>query len=132
MSKYGICNLSVIPCREEPSDKSQMVTQLLFGESFEILAKRKQWRQIRNGSDGYESWVDEKQFVETDADTFESLNSKPPVCTTDLIQTVKHGRTGERITVLAGSSLPNYNQGHVTIGDESYVYDGKINQTDDA
>ncbi|MBL4587485.1 MAG: C40 family peptidase [Flavobacteriales bacterium] len=127
MAKYGICNLSVIPCREEPSDKSQMVTQLLFGESFEILAKRKHWRQIRNGLDGYESWIDEKQFIEIDANAFEALNKKMPVCASDLVQLVKHERSGIMLPVVAGSSLPNYHQGHIAFGNESYEFDGEIN-----
>ena len=130
MPKYGICNLSVIPCREEPSDKSQMVTQLLFGESFEVLAKRKQWRQIRNGLDGYESWIDEKQFVEIDKNAFEVLNKKLPVCASDLVQLVKHTQSGSMIPVVAGSSLPNYHQGNIAFGDESYEFDGEINHPD--
>lgn len=127
MAKYGICNLSVIPCREEPSDKSQMVTQLLFGESFEILAKQKQWRKIRNGLDGYESWIDEKQFVEIEENAFEALNKNIPVCASDLVQLVKNNRTEHMLPVLAGSSLPNYHQGHIAFGDESFEFDGEIN-----
>jgi hypothetical protein len=134
MPTYGICNLSVIPCREEPSDKSQMVTQLLFGESFEVLAKRKQWCQIRNGLDGYKSWIDEKQFVEIEKNAFETLNKKLPVCASDLVQLVKHKQSGSMIPVLAGSSLPNYRQGHIAFGDESYEFDGEINlpETDES
>ncbi len=103
-----------------------MVTQLLFGESFEILAKRKQWRQIRNGLDGYKSWIDEKQFVEIDATTFLALNKTIPVCASDLVQLVKHEQTGSMIPIVVGSSLPNYKKGHITFGDESFVFDGEI------
>jgi hypothetical protein len=34
--EYGICNLAVVPLRAEPSDRSEMVSQVLFGESFEF------------------------------------------------------------------------------------------------
>jgi len=135
MPHFGICDLSVVPCREEPSDKSQMVTQLLFGESFEILARRKQWRQIRNGLDGYESWIDEKQFAEIDANAFEALNKNIPVCASDLVQLVKNEQSKHMIPVVAGSSLPNYNKGHIAFGDKTYEFDGEINhptQADDA
>lgn len=130
MPKYGICNLSVVPCREEPSDKSQMVTQLLFGESFEILSTRKQWRQIRNGLDGYESWIDEKQFIDIDQHAYEALNRKLPICASDIVQLVKDMRNGYMIPVVAGSSLPNYHQGHIAFGDESYEFDGEISHPD--
>jgi cell wall-associated NlpC family hydrolase len=107
-----------------------MVTQLLFGESFEILARRKQWCQIRNGLDGYESWIDEKQFVEIDANAYEALNKKLTVCASDLVQLVKHEQSGWMVPVLAGSSLPNYHKGHIVFSDESYEFDGEINHPD--
>ena len=35
--EYGICNLAMIPVRAEANELSEMVSQLLFGETFEIL-----------------------------------------------------------------------------------------------
>lgn len=37
--QYGICNLSIVPVRLEPSDSSEMVTQLLYGDHFKVLEK---------------------------------------------------------------------------------------------
>ena len=34
---FGICNLAIVPIRFEPSDKSEQVSQLLFGEHFKII-----------------------------------------------------------------------------------------------
>jgi hypothetical protein len=34
---FGICNLAIIPLRFEPNDRSEIVSQVLFGEDFEIL-----------------------------------------------------------------------------------------------
>jgi len=39
--KFGICSLSVIPARYEPSDKSEMVTQILFGETYSIYEEQR-------------------------------------------------------------------------------------------
>ena len=39
MKKTGISLLSIIPIRAEPSEKSEMVSQLLFGEYFIIVEK---------------------------------------------------------------------------------------------
>ncbi|NTV78118.1 MAG: SH3 domain-containing protein [Clostridiales bacterium] len=44
---FAICNLSVIPMRSEPSDRSEIVSQVLFGEHFEILEQDKQWSKIK-------------------------------------------------------------------------------------
>ena len=38
---YGICTLSIVPMRAEPSDPSEMVNQALIGEVFKVPEKRK-------------------------------------------------------------------------------------------
>ena len=42
--KYGISKLSIIPGRAEPSDKAENITQILFGEHFEILEEQEKWK----------------------------------------------------------------------------------------
>lgn len=56
------CSLSVIPMRREPSDKSEMVNQMLYGENGEVLEQNEKWYLIRLAHDGYEGWVDKKQL----------------------------------------------------------------------
>ncbi|NOU47586.1 MAG: C40 family peptidase [Bacteroidales bacterium] len=58
----GICKLSVVPIRRIPSDKSEMVSQLLYGETFTITDTIENWALIRNDFDGYEGWIDIKQY----------------------------------------------------------------------
>ncbi|MGM5630318.1 C40 family peptidase [Apibacter raozihei] len=62
MSK-SICQVSVAPVRKEPSDASEMVTQLLFGEICEVLEVKKQWIKIKIIFDEYEGWIDSKQVT---------------------------------------------------------------------
>ena len=38
---FGICNLANIPLRIEPSDRSELVSQVLFGEHFIILEQNR-------------------------------------------------------------------------------------------
>lgn len=56
------CPLSAVAMRREPSDRSEMVNQLLLDDTFEILEKRDKWSYIRCDWDGYEGWVDNKQW----------------------------------------------------------------------
>ena len=56
--------LSVIPCRKEPADQSEMVTQLLYGEYFEALEKTDIWVEIKIIHDQYVCYIDRKQFDE--------------------------------------------------------------------
>ena len=49
---YGISGLSLIPVRKEPSEKSEMVTQVLFGEHFGILEEMVGWSHVKLAWDG--------------------------------------------------------------------------------
>lgn len=60
---HGICALSLAPLRAEASDSSEMVSQLLFGDVYSVLEKRKHWLRIKMKYDGYEGWLGEKQHT---------------------------------------------------------------------
>ncbi|MEZ4800801.1 MAG: C40 family peptidase [Flavobacteriales bacterium] len=64
---YGICHLTAVPLRKEPSDKSEMTSQLLFGETFEIIQKEEKWSMVTLSSDGYTGWIDNKQYEEIES-----------------------------------------------------------------
>jgi hypothetical protein len=44
--EYGICNLAVIPMRAGADERSEQVSQLLFGEAFEILEWQENWVRV--------------------------------------------------------------------------------------
>lgn len=56
------CFLAAVPMRREPSDRSEMVNQLLMNDTFEILNREEKWSFVRCQYDGYEGWVDNKQY----------------------------------------------------------------------
>lgn len=58
---HAFCKVSIAPVRAEASDRSELVTQLLFGEIVEIQEVLNQWLHIRSFMDGYEGWIDSKQ-----------------------------------------------------------------------
>lgn len=53
---------AVLPLRGEPAESSEMVSQLLFGESGFILDVQEPWCRVRRDLDGYEGWVDIKMI----------------------------------------------------------------------
>ena len=59
---FGICNLAIVSLRAEASDKSEQVSQLLFGEHFKIIELTAKWAQVELAYDGYIGWIDSKQF----------------------------------------------------------------------
>jgi hypothetical protein len=83
---FGICNLAIIPLRFEPNDRSEIVSQVLFGEHFEILEQQKQWSRIKMHFDGYEGWVDSKQYQVISESNFNQLSDEPIILNSDLIE----------------------------------------------
>ncbi|MFV5693674.1 NlpC/P60 family protein [Flavobacterium sp. LT1R49] len=83
---FGICNLAIIPLRFEPSDRSEIVSQVLFGEHFEILEQLKQWSRIKMQYDDYEGWVDSKQYQLISETSFNQLSEDAIILNADLIE----------------------------------------------
>lgn len=124
---YGICTLSVVPCRKEASDTSEMVTQLLFGETFETLEKQDKWSRIKNDHDTYESWVDNKQITILDAEEYSRIASSTLFKSADLMGSLKVD--GQRILLPAGSSLPGLSENQFKIANSNYVFEGQAIDT---
>ncbi|RFC55243.1 C40 family peptidase [Brumimicrobium aurantiacum] len=80
----AICGLTVIPVRADHQDTSEIVTQLLFGETVTIIEIHHQWVKIKIVHDQYEGWVDNKQLLKVSDSTFESLNKNTKRQHTDL------------------------------------------------
>ena len=72
---YGICTLSVVSVRREPSHESELVTELLFNDIYEVIEERGGWIYIKMEYDGYEGWIRSLQHFEIDEDAFKSLAS---------------------------------------------------------
>ncbi|HET6243441.1 MAG: C40 family peptidase [Bacteroidetes bacterium] len=123
--KFGICNLGIVPCRAEPSDKSEMVTQLLFGEHFQVISEHKSWSEISIAFDNYKAWIDNKQFLPISEDTYNELNEIPPALTFDLVQVVLNTQSGAITPVVIGSSLPLFNGESCNLQGYEYAYEGQ-------
>lgn len=71
---FGFCHLSIVPMRKDPTDTSEMISQLLFGDVFEILENTAEnWIYIRNAYDNYEGYIDPKQQLKISIESYDSL-----------------------------------------------------------
>lgn len=77
-----ICRLAVIPLRKEASDRSEMVSQVLYGETMELLEAGEKWLLVKLDHDGYEGWVDKKQVVQMEGE----LSVSKAVCVNNLFE----------------------------------------------
>jgi hypothetical protein len=124
--RYGISNLSIIPVRRDPGEKSEMCTQILFGEHFTIPDESTKWCQIKLAFDDYEGWIDRKMVCEIDEETFCRLNLQPAYVTTDVFNIVQPVGGYSNFLIVAGSSLPDLDMDNKTfrIGDVVYNIQG--------
>ena len=67
---YGKCDLSVMPVRKEGSHTSEMVSQLLYNELYEVLDEKPGWKLIRTELDQYEGWIQGIQHYEISKQEF--------------------------------------------------------------
>lgn len=83
---FGICNLANIPLRFEPSDRSELVSQVLFGEHFQILEQDQKWSKIKLAYDDYVGWIDNKQYKSITEEQYILLSKDNIVLNADLIE----------------------------------------------
>lgn len=128
-SNFGICNLSIVPVRMEPADKGEIGTQLLFGEPFEIIksSQNGKWVYIQNAFDGYQGWIDAKQFKEISKDFYDLvLGSEISLCS-ELIGLIRG--EGVFFPVVFGAALPFYKDGVVVLENEVYTFEGSAHKS---
>ncbi len=123
-TSYGICNLSVVPGRAEPSDKSEMITQLLFGEHFSILKESGNWIYIRCAFDDYECWIDRKQYQSISSETFADLEQHESAVSMELLSVVDDSQQSQYFPIVAGSSLPFFDGKTCNLEGYEYQFDG--------
>ena len=61
--EFVVNHCTVTPVRQEPSERSEQLTQLLFGEVCEVLDRLPRWTKIRSTVDRQEGWVDFKMLT---------------------------------------------------------------------
>jgi cell wall-associated NlpC family hydrolase len=125
---YALANLSLVPVRKDPSDKSEMVSQLLFGEMVEVIDNKESWIKIRMVYDDYIGWIDKKQVIGITDDRMQQIKVSTPYVSADLFQIVIW-RQNQICPIVMGSSLPQFNNKKFIIGETEYSFEGTAIET---
>ncbi len=102
---YGISSLSIIPVRKEPSERSEMVTQVLYGEHFEVYEQMVGWSNVKLAYDGYEGWVDSKMITPVSMRMLKKLEHNPKAVSADIFSIIPVNDE-QNLMLVAGSTLP--------------------------
>ncbi len=127
---FGIADLSIIPMRREPSERSEMVSQILFGELYEILEEVEKWVYVRLLHDGYEGWIDRKMSVCVREEYLQTYQNNTHVLATEVFHIVaKEGEWGNKL-IVSGSVFPLYNTEtkKMKVGNDVYTLVNKVKE----
>ncbi len=105
-----ICPLSIVPVRRDPDDRSELVTQWLFGETAEVVERQPKWSRLLFDHDGYEGWVDNKQILPCT-----TPNVDPDLRVIDQISIADLG--DRQVLLPYGAVLPFYEEGSILWND---------------
>ena len=120
MVEYVIAHCTVTPVRQEPSEGSEQLTQLLFGEVCEVLDRLPRWTKIRSTLDGQEGWVDFKML--SPAYSLSPITySLPTTVVATPIAIATAMETGEELMLTLGTRLPNYAHGTFEVLGKQYL-----------
>jgi hypothetical protein len=127
--EYGICNLAVIPLRAEASDKSEMVSQILFGETFEIAEWTERWVKVITTNDSYEGWIGRLQFAMLGHIAYKSLKENPGPITYRAVTQAWKKPDNSVLYLPIGSSLVFLKGTTCQINNEQFEIIGEIGET---
>jgi hypothetical protein len=93
--------------RKEASEKAEMVSQVLFGESFKILEVNTtgNFSYIKLDFDNYEGWIDSKTIVYLNEEEFHHYSSLNAIYPKRSLTLVTDNPKHQPLRVSAGSSL---------------------------
>jgi hypothetical protein len=120
---FALCHLSLVPVRSSPSDKSEQISQLLYGEIVEMMEwKGKSWVKIRCTWDNCIGWARASQLKPLTKQEYELFEHRFAYCL-DLFQPVMCGDFSLPITL--GARLPDFDGMKFIFDGITYSYSGQ-------
>ncbi|MFO7999015.1 MAG: C40 family peptidase [Bacteroidales bacterium] len=123
--EFGVCLNGFACVRERPDHRSEMVSQLLFGELFEVLETRNGWHHVMQQFDKYQGWVPVNQVELIGFETYEQTKALPHFFAGDLIGIMENETDQTSFPISAGSSVFS-DEGSFSLAGKSYQYSGMV------
>jgi hypothetical protein len=102
---YGICRQTILPVYRQPTFDSALVSQLLFGECYQIngLTSDRQWFRVYHEDTGMGGWVWAKLIKEITGDEYRKFLNQDFQIVTSPIAAIEY--LGTNLYLLPGSRL---------------------------
>ena len=117
---------SVIPVRAEASEGAEQNTQILFGETFDVLEEKPRWNRVKLHLDGQEGWVDAKMVTKMSPAEYksyrEAYTGSEAMVAMPMAYAVSENN-GQTIPLTAGTRLAKY---QVTKDEAQKIFFGRF------
>ena len=123
--KQGICHLNCVAIRKEANNCSEMTSQLLFGDTFQVLEEIDEWVFIYNDFDHYEGWVMRLQIRPLPEETYQKLSRNWNHHSREMISLITDS-SGQIQILTLGSCLPDYSNNRFSLGEELFDFEGEV------
>jgi len=129
---YGFCNIALIAVRAAANHRSEMVTQLLFGEAFCITNSQHcaGWVKIKTQYDDYEGFIDIYQRSLLHPSIYEKYYLKKQYKIAHKELKIKDLKRNITFFAPFGSSLPVNDCGEMKLGNECFEIEDRIEAVD--
>ena len=121
---YAIVTLPLVPLRQENNERSEMLSQLLFGECVQLLETQNNWLKVKNLSDDYIGWADRKMISPLNELEYRQLSENMHAfkVSQPLSRCIKQ-RSKQSLLLPAGALLWMDESNQCIINGEKYEYD---------
>lgn len=103
---HGICHLALIALRADASERAELASQLLFGETYTIAEIADKWVKIETCDCHYEGWIDKKLVCELPDAAAKKQAQLPKFFLRNLVQFIHDDARNITFPIFAGSTLP--------------------------
>lgn len=119
--EHGICTMMETAIRAVPDHTAELVSQLLFGETYTILEKFQNWFKIRATADDYEGWINQRQHTPMSHDEFACYQTMPHYMVNDTFLNVRDADSCITFPVCIGSQFPVPEAGCFNLGSRRFT-----------
>lgn len=122
--KKCICLIAAAAIRLKPDHRSEMVSQLLFGECVYVQQSNKDWLHIETCYDNYQGWIAQNQLYMLNKEDKAFIDQNKSLITASPIAHIHDETSDLKIPVSACSSFYANAGQRMVIANKSFRYDG--------
>jgi gamma-D-glutamyl-L-lysine dipeptidyl-peptidase len=121
---FAVCPLSVIPLRAHPSQRSEMLSQVLFGELVEVMEEKgRAWAKVRCVWDDTVGWAASNQLLEITHSEYDAYREQFAI-SLELLQPAS--AADHFLPLTLGAQLPLFDGIRFQLGEREFSFSGQV------